>query len=211
MTKRHFYEDDAFVVTKPGVNSEITSELEQKETNHGNISYVKGMTVRSTPYLEEYSNKLRLWLYDRLSVYEAELGTQKSSFCNEVKTVQNGINSTIADPVLPNLIYILTATLSGSVLVGRRGFVLRSLTPLAFGTAATAYFAPNTFNNITSNYEAWELQKFPEFNQQKHEIIIKNYNYCKSTFNNSISTANAQLQSSIHDSRVKLAEIFKKD
>lgn len=200
---RSFYEDDANVITKPGENVEISDSLKEKESNHGNITYIQGMTIRTTPILEKYSNSLRLWLSDKLSIYTAEFDTQISSFRNEVNSINHEINSTIKEPVLPALIYIVTATLTGSILASKRSFPVRFLSPIVFGTGATAYFAPKTFDTITSKYESYEQKQFPQFNKQKHELLDE-YNKFKSQSEQSITQAKMDLQNSIHDARLKI-------
>lgn len=207
---RSFYEDDAFVITKPGVNVEISDTLKEQESNHGNITYVQGMAIRTTPYLEKYSNSIRLWLHDKVSIYSAELGTQKSFINNEINSLKNEIDSTIQEPVLPGLIYILTATLTGSIVASRRALPIRFITPIIFGTAATAYFTPKTFDSITSKYENYERNTFPEINKQKHELCDE---YCKLKAQSEQSIANAKtdLQNSIHDARMKLIDFINKE
>ncbi|EAZ62862.2 predicted protein [Scheffersomyces stipitis CBS 6054] len=208
MAKRSFYEDDELVVSKPGFNAEISPALKEKESAHGNISFVEGMGVRTTPFLEQYSNKLRLWLHDKVSIYGAEVDTQKTAFLNEVSTVSNGVKSTIHEPVLPNLVYILTISLTGSILASRRSLPVRFATPLVFGGFALNHYMPKTFDTIVSNYENYEKSQFPEFNKQKQELVFDNYNNIKKQVDVSISEANVTLQKSVHEARKYLCDIF---
>ena len=162
MTKRGFYEDDEQVVTKPGYETAIDAKLEEQEGLHGNVSFIQGMSIRSAPYLEKFANSARLWTHDKVSVASAELETQKSAFNNEVGNLKSEIDSLIKEPVLPNSLYILTGTLAGSILSARRGFLVRFLTPVAFGVASLSYFAPKTFEEISAKVASYEKEHVPE-------------------------------------------------
>ena len=83
--KRLFYEDDEVIITKPGFNVEISDDLKEQESSHGNISSIKGMGIRTAPVLEEYVNKTRLILHEKLSYYGAELGTQQSALLQRIQ------------------------------------------------------------------------------------------------------------------------------
>ncbi|KAK6455562.1 apolipo protein O-domain-containing protein [Scheffersomyces xylosifermentans] len=211
MTRRSFYEEDELVINKPGYNAEISEELKAKESAHGNISFVEGMGVRTTPFLEQYSNKLRLFLHDKLSIYGAELGTQKSAFVNEVNTISNEVVSVIHEPVLPNLIYILTASLTGSILVSRRTLPLRFVTPVLFDGVALNYYMPKTFDTLSQRYDTFEKETFPEFHQKKQELVSENYQNVKKEVNTGISEAKIALEKVVHDARVYLKDVFEEE
>lgn len=208
MAKRTFYEDDQLIINKPGYNTEIQDTLKEQESAHGNISFIHGMGVRTTPYLEQYVNKFRLYLHDKLAVYEAELGTQKTAFINEVNSIARSIEATIKEPVLPGLIYILTATLTGSILVNRRSLPIRFITPLVFGAGATSYFMPSTYETISDKYSKYEKEQFPEFHQQKHELLVNNYEKFSREFNTRVHEANGQLKLGVHDARKKVLSLL---
>ncbi|KAK6197566.1 apolipo protein O-domain-containing protein [Scheffersomyces amazonensis] len=209
--KRTFYTDDELVITKPGTNVEISAELREKESAHGNISFIEGMGIRTTPYFEKYANQFRLYLHDKTSVAEAELNTQISAVNNEIQSITNEIQSFIKEPLLPNSIYILTLTLAGSILVNRRVFPLRLVTPILFGTASLSYYMPNTFKTITTRYETYEKETFPEFNTQKNQLIFDNYYKFKQEFENQLDSANATLTDSVHSARVYIKDLISDD
>ncbi|KAK6463747.1 apolipo protein O-domain-containing protein [Scheffersomyces coipomensis] len=210
-SKRTFYADDELVITKPGTNSEITPELQEKESAHGNISFIQGMGVRTTPYLEKYANQFRLFIHDKVSIADAELNTQVSAFNNEVASIKSQIDSVIQEPLLPSLVYILTFTLTGSILVNRRALPLRFITPIIFGTSSLAYFMPNTFHTITSKYENYEKEHFQEFNYQKNQLIFENLRTFKEEFQNSLDEANKIISSSVHDARSYITDLISDD
>lgn len=208
MGKRLFYEDDEQVINKPGTVTEITKNLKEQESSHGNISFVEGMGIRSTSFLEEKFRCLRKELYDKLSVCESELGTQKSSLLNEYNTLRNHVEEVISEPVLPNLIYILTSTLTGSILVNRRALPLRFATPLLFGGASLWYFMPKTYDNLAQKYCKFEEEKFPEFHKQKHEVLYNSYAEYKSKTKELTEETNSSIQKSVHNLRVFLKDTF---
>lgn len=205
--KRSFYEDDKFVVSKPGFNAEIDPKLEEKESAHGNISFVQGMGIRTTPLLEQYTNKARLFLHEKLSYYGAEFNTQISAFQNEVHSVKQELGSIIKEPVLPNLIYVLTTTLTGSILVNRRALPLRFLTPVFFGGAAFSYYMPNSFEQARLDYNHFENENLPELSKLRQELgsLFREY---KSALSGFAEDANAALQRNVHNSRVYVKSLL---
>lgn len=208
MAKRSFYEDDQLIINKPGFNTEIQDSLKEQESSHGNISFIHGMGVRTTPYLEQYINKFRLYSHDKLAIYEAELGTQKTAFVNEMNSIFRSVESTIREPVLPGLIYILTATLTGSIMVNKRSLPVRFAAPLVFGAGATSYFMPYTFETLTDKYSKFERETFPELHQQKQELLIENYEKFSREFCKGINQANGVLHETVHDVRTKLVDLL---
>ncbi|KAG0039545.1 hypothetical protein BGZ82_007780, partial [Podila clonocystis] len=52
------------------------------------------------------------------------------------------------DELLPGLIYVALAGLSGSLVARQRNILIRMFSPLAFATAAGAYFLPHTTHSI---------------------------------------------------------------
>ncbi|CAK7892482.1 hypothetical protein CAAN1_01S10286 [[Candida] anglica] len=207
MTKRGFYEDDDLVVNKPGFNAEITKELKEQESSHGNVSFIQGMSIRTTPILEEYTNIARHYLHEKWSYYGAELETQKSALSNEVTSVKQEIRSVVREPVLPNLIYVLTATLSGSILVNRRALPVRFITPLLFGGASLSYFMPKTFSEISSCIDSYEAKHLPEVRSLQTDLK-KQYQEAERATDQQLDCAKKTLTSAVHDARVFVAQLL---
>ncbi|ODV77928.1 uncharacterized protein CANTADRAFT_23045 [Suhomyces tanzawaensis NRRL Y-17324] len=205
---RSFYEDDELVINKPGYNVEISLELKEQESLHGPISFIQGMGIRSTPYLESWVNKARLFVHSKAAIYEAELGTQKSAFLNEVDTLKSEVKATIKEPVLPGLIYILTATLTGSILVGRKSLPLRFVSPVVFASVSTSYFMPNTWESLTNKYLHFEHQKAPELTEKRHQVVSA-YQSTKQDVDRGVQSAKAELQRGVRLARLWLDEISK--
>lgn len=204
---RSFYEDDDNVVNTPGLDTKIPSKLQKEESLHG-ADIIRGMAVRTTPVLEKYANDIRHWVFDKYQVYGAELETQRSLLNNEWTSLKSEVNSLIADPVLPQGIYILTASLTGSILVNRKLLPVRFLTPLVVGLAATAYWMPNTFNNITAKLGHFEQQYAPQAYQEQQKFFKENLANLDDEFKRGLRYANGSLQMTIHDARLKVANAF---
>lgn len=204
---RKFYEDDEIVITKPGYNSAISDELKEKESTH-EVKFVEGMAIRTTPILEKYLNSARVFLHENLIVIESELATQVSAARNEINSINDSIQSLLKEPVLPNLIYILTFTLSASILSAKRSLPLRFIAPTAFGIGATSYFMPKTFKYATDQIADYEKDKFPEVYQTQSNIL-KELKVQTENANKSINSLNTELANKIHDARIYLSDINK--
>lgn len=202
--KRSFYEDDVLVLTKPGYNAEISASLKQKESSHGNVSFVDGMGIRSTPYLESHLNRLRVALYDKLSLYAAEIGTQITAVSSETKSIANSVHDTIKEPLLPSTIYILTATLASSIFASKKSWPIRFAAPLTVGVASTAYFMPRTYGTLKSKYNATEKEYFPRLHQQKQDQIVSTYNFFKDELILLSSQTQKAVFRGVHDTRMTL-------
>ena len=61
------------------------------------------------------------------------------------------------EQLLPGAIYVLVATLTGSIVSRNRGFILRTTVPLAVGIAAGWYLIPVTMRNTSDLI--WEYEK----------------------------------------------------
>ncbi|RLV93435.1 hypothetical protein JA1_002460 [Spathaspora sp. JA1] len=202
MGKRSFYEDDELIINKPGVNVEISPELKVKQLPNGgeDVKFIEGMTIRSAPIFEQYTNKIRHYLHHNLSIVEAELGNLKSAFHNEVVCAKSELHSVVKDPVLPGLIYILTGALTGSILVRNRALPIRFVVPTAIGVGAVSYYMPKTYQAIGIKYDNLEQKNFPEVFKQRQELIEQYQKFAKDLNESSIE-AKSSLQSGIHDIR----------
>lgn len=209
MTKRSFYEDDSNVSSTPGLAEPIPADLKAKEGVHGEVSFVEGMTVRSSPYLEKYANQVRFYIHDKYTVLAAELATQRLAFRQEWNSVASFVNNDlIKDPVLPNSIYILTVTLLGSIAARNRSLPLRFLSPAVFGTGALAYYAPNTFNAAKGHLCKLERENLPEVYQQQQELK-KQWDLLKLEGEKLTVQLEQDIQSGVHQTRDFIKDLFK--
>lgn len=205
--KRSFYADDEETITTPGLNTQIPDELKSQESSHGNISFIEGMSIRTIPKFETQLNKLRVSLYDNLNIGTAELNTQLSAISNEFNIIKNEYNSIINEPILPNLIYILTASLTGSILVNRRLLPIRFITPVIFGGVAFNYFMPKSFNNAENKFINFEQKNYPDLYKQQLQFRENMESY-KKQFKNELSDAELNLQKNIHISKNYISDLL---
>lgn len=204
---RSFYENDERIVTKPGYNAEISDELKDKEGFHGIVGFVNGMEVRTFPWLEKYAHDARVVLHDYVSYYGAELATQFSSVSNELNTLSSEVQSVLKEPVLPAGILVLTAALSGSILVNRRSLPVRFVTPIVFGGFAYKYFMPRSYVATADKMAAYEQLHFPDL-YNKHVELSDRLRHERRNLNNQLEEARAQLQQSVHNMREFLVQVF---
>ncbi|EMG49516.1 MIC26 MICOS subunit MIC26 [Candida maltosa Xu316] len=205
MTKRQFYEDDEYILNKPGTTTPIPSQLEAAESIHGNATFIDGMVIRTTPILETYANKLRHYIHDKVSLWGAELNTQKSAFNNEFKNLSYEIDSLIQEPVLPGLIYILTIGLTGSILVRKRNLLVRFITPVLFGGVALNWFMPRTASGVAMKYDELESKNLPELHIQR-EIVQRSVEEFKKEADRSLEDAEKSVVQAVHDFRKLVQE-----
>jgi MICOS complex subunit MIC26 len=75
------------------------------------------------------------------------------------------------EQLLPGAIYVLVATLAGSIVSRNRGIVLRTTVPLAVGIAAGWYLIPVTMRNTSDLI--WEYEKKVPALADTHSEISK--------------------------------------
>ncbi|GMM34988.1 hypothetical protein DASC09_023130 [Saccharomycopsis crataegensis] len=178
-SKRAFYQDleDDLTVTNGAAsnNKSLLDEQLYTPAKHDNleVTYTDGMTIASSKFLEQKLNVLRNWTIGHLDYYFYEYETAKSSMNNELDALKTKYHSIVAEPVLPNLIYILTGALSGSVMVNKKALPIRFITPLIFGSACYGYFMPKSFDNTRANVWNYEKENFPHFAKGHIEFLIK--------------------------------------
>lgn len=206
---RSFYGNEGELTTKPGVNTEISKELEKKEGAHGNVSFVEGMGVRTTPYLEKQFNSIRNYFHEKLNIAEAELQTQVSAASNEFNYYWARANGLIKDDK-SRFLDISMATVLAAALVGRRAAPLRwTIIPAAL-VVTFKYRMPNTYYELKENLLAWEKSNFPDAYKQQQEIAASSGDLVKELRRLS-ELAKLDLQASIHNTRKVLVESWNDD
>lgn len=205
--KRSFYGDEELITTKPGYNAEITKELQEKESSHGNISFIQGMGVRTTPYSEKHFNNLRLYAHDKWSILAAELGTQKTAVANEWSTIKNKVGEVIVDPVIPDCVNVIFPTLIASVAVGRRSLPIRFLATSAVFGVSVKYYMPRTYANTKSKLLLWEKETYPEFWKQQQEFGEQARDLV-ADFEKYRAQLKQDLQKQIHEARLWVAKLL---
>lgn len=208
--KRLFYEDDEFVTTKPGVNAEIKPELAQKEGAHGNIRFIDGMGVRSTPFLERHANTARQFLHHHLSIIGAELATQKTALSNEWANLTKKVDEVVVDPVFPNVVSFVFPILAVNVFFARLALPTRFLIGVFTTGVSLEVNMPRTYKQISHIVLDFEKEHFPKAFEQQKETAQSFQQVLKQaeTFG---QQAKLDLQQLIHNARKYVIEALKDD
>ncbi|KAG0010872.1 hypothetical protein BGZ81_002516, partial [Podila clonocystis] len=102
------------------------------------------------------------------------------------------------DELLPGLIYVALAGLSGSLVVRQRNILIRMFSPLAFATAAGAYFLPHTTHSIIDSIGGPMTSTYPT-----HPILNGHQRLNTSpgllSLSSSSSSQDSELASRAHD------------
>ena len=83
------------------------------------------------------------------------------------------------EAVMPGVIYVLVATLAGSIVTRNRGIMLRTVVPLAFGTTAAYAALPLTMHNAGRLVERYE-SRYPQI-QRVHSQMSEQTRYAWET------------------------------
>lgn len=205
---RSFYGDDEFVDTKPGYKNEIPESLKEKESLHGNISFVEGMGVRTTPYLESLVNQTKTFLQDKFSIINAELGTQASAFRNEFNHYSAQAGELIKEP--ENLLEVTVPTLLSAIVVNNRAAPLRIFFPITVSAIAFRIAMPKSYEATKDKVLKWEQEKYPEAYKQQTELS-QSARELAEQFRKVQQQSKLDLQKSVHDARVYVTELLKDD
>jgi organizing structure protein 2 len=106
--------------------------------------------------------KARLFVYDQSLAAENGVNTfmswafkQETSFTNTIASLAPSPES--GERLLPGAIYVLVATLGGTIMTRNRGILLRATFPLTVGITAGWLLIPVTMRNIADL--SWEYEK----------------------------------------------------
>ena len=115
-----------------------------------------------TDRLTEQVKRVRLFLYDQSLTAENGVNNilswafqKESNFANTIASSAPAAET--GEQLLPGAIYVLVATMAGSIVSRNRGIFLRATFPLAVGITAGWMLIPVTMEN-TSNL-IWEYEK----------------------------------------------------
>ncbi|KAK9263978.1 apolipo protein O-domain-containing protein [Lipomyces tetrasporus] len=101
--------------------------------------------------LESYVKSAREYLSRTANFVSVHLDVAMEKYLSAESTVTTTVSELKSEhePLLPGAIYVLVATLTGSIVARKRNVVVRGLlVPGAFGIAAFAYFLPTTYGNV---------------------------------------------------------------
>jgi len=116
----------------------------------------------------------------RLFAYDQSLAAENATnnFLTWAFRKETNFSNTIAslapapetgEQLLPGVIYVLVATLAGSIVSRNRGILLRTATPLAVGVTAGWLLIPVTMHNTSDLI--WEYEKKVPFVSETHAQI----------------------------------------
>ncbi|KAH3672424.1 hypothetical protein WICMUC_004260 [Wickerhamomyces mucosus] len=164
--------------------------------------YVDGYQINSNNYLETQLNSYRSSIISKLNYIDAEYKNLKSASKNEFKSLTDNITSVYdpKDQFLPNFIYALTTTLSGSILVSKKSLPIRFLTPILFSIGSFKFFLPNTFNNSIQSIKNWENEELPQL-LKFQKSIKSSISQFEQSIEKSGENLNQSLIETVHDIR----------
>ncbi|KAB8343009.1 hypothetical protein FH972_022603 [Carpinus fangiana] len=118
-----------------------------------------------TDRLEKYVRAARLQLYEVASKGEDSL----NNFMTQALNLETSVAQTVAnlapapesrEKLMPGVIYVLVASMAGSILTRRSNILLRATVPLAFGVGAGYTVIPVTMHNVEDLIWKYE-EKYP--------------------------------------------------
>ncbi|KAG7846862.1 hypothetical protein KL941_002655 [Ogataea angusta] len=172
---RSFYSDEEDILPTPGLNQAIPKDLSKKEDllRNPHKQVVEGKVISTNSTLEKYAKQAREYAVQKLDILDAEYRNLHAAYLNEKRNVIEKYHQLVAEPVLPSGLYILTAMLTGSIMVRTRSLPLRFVTPVAFGLAATKYLMPKTLQNTTSWLSSLSREHIPEVSKHMDETVAQ--------------------------------------
>lgn len=115
-----------------------------------------------TDRLTTQVRRARLFLYDQSVTAENSVNNLMTWALRQETSIANTISSLAPSPVtgehlLPGAIYVLVATMAGSIVSRNRNILIRATVPLAMGITAGWMLIPVTMQNIANL--SWEYEK----------------------------------------------------
>ncbi|KAG7880515.1 hypothetical protein KL905_002489 [Ogataea polymorpha] len=204
---RSFYSDEEDILPTPGLNQPIPKDLSRKEDplRNPHKQVVDGKVISTNSTLEKYAKQAREFAVQKLDIFDAEYRNLHAAYLNEKRNAIEKYHQLVAEPVLPSGLYILTAMLTGSIMVRTRSLPLRFVTPVAFGLVATEYLMPKTLQNTTGWLSSLSREHFPEVNKQIDEAA-KQLSGCMSDIEKTRSNWMQSLTESVGKVRKKVLQ-----
>lgn len=166
-----------------------------------------------TDILTSQVREARLFLYAHCLAAENSF----NDFLSRVLRIENAFTDTVAslkpspesgERLMPGGIYVIVSAMAGSIVSRNRGVILRTTTPLAFGTVAAWTLLPVTMRNVSDLI--WEYEKrCPTLAEQHLKIRETAENTWHTAVAHSAMTR-ARFEEKIGDARKKLEEIVSK-
>ena len=150
--RKPIYSNPASLVPKPKPETSSTSPVSEPSST----------PPSPTDRLASQVRRARLFLYDQSLAAEDAINSFMSYVLHQETSFTNTIASLAPAPetgelLLPGAIYVLVATMTGSIIARNRGLFVRATFPLAVGITAGWMLIPVTMRNIANL--SWEYEK----------------------------------------------------
>ncbi|KAI0013380.1 apolipo protein O-domain-containing protein [Xylariaceae sp. FL0662B] len=148
--------------------------------------------------------KARMFLYR----YAAATEDAVNSTVDSAFALERSFTSTIAslaparetgEKLMPGLVYVLVASMAGSIVARNRGVLLRASVPLALGVGAAWLFVPVTMTNVSALLWTYE-QRFPAVagaHLQTRDGIQRGWHFTKVH----VEASRNYVEEKVHDTR----------
>ncbi|EYE95047.1 MICOS complex subunit MIC26/MIC27 [Aspergillus ruber CBS 135680] len=155
----------------------------------------------------------------RLFLYENSLAAETgfNNFLSRALHIENAFTNTIAslapapesgERLMPGGVYVVVAAMAGSIVSRNRGFILRSASPLAFGTVAAWSLLPVTMRNVSEL--VWKYEKRVPAVAENHLLLREKAEHIWHTGIAHSGMARMMMEEKIGEGRKKLEELVRK-
>lgn len=155
----------------------------------------------------------------RLFLYENSLAVETgfNNFLSRALHIENAFTNTIAslapapesgERLMPGGVYVVVAAMAGSIVSRNRGFILRSASPLAFGTVAAWSLLPVTMRNVSEL--VWKYEKRVPAVAENHLLLREKAEHIWHTGIAHSGMARMMMEEKIGEGRKKLEELVRK-
>ncbi|OJK02675.1 MICOS complex subunit MIC26/MIC27 [Aspergillus brunneoviolaceus CBS 621.78] len=155
----------------------------------------------------------------RLFLYQNSLAVETcfNNFLSRALHIENAFTNTVAslapspesgERLLPGGVYVVVAAMAGSIVSRNRGLILRTASPLAFGTVAAWTLLPVTMRNVSDL--VWEYEKKVPVVADSHLRFRAQAEHFYHTGVAHSAMGRAMMEEKIGEARKKLEEIVSK-
>jgi MICOS complex subunit MIC26 len=159
---------------KPIYSDPYIASITPKPSPTSPVSEPNSTNPTPTDRLTKQVKKARLFLYDQSLTAENGVNSlmswafkQETSFTNTIASLAPSPET--GEQLLPGAIYVLVATLAGSIVSRNRGIFLRATFPLAVGITAGWMLIPVTMGNIADL--SWKYEQRVPIISEAHSQI----------------------------------------
>lgn len=149
-------------------------------------------------------------------MYSQSLAAENSfnAFLSRALNIENAFTNTVAslapsadsgERLLPGGVYAVVAAMAGSIVARNRGMLLRTASPLAFGTVAAWSLLPVTMRNVSDL--VWEYEKQVPAVADNHLLVREKAETIWHTGVAHSGMARQLMEDKIGDARKKLEEV----